>query len=117
MLRLLCRVCFAAACADAVAAGPQPGDAAGLPERGEELDFDAWQALQLPMALCTACAACGAGVRTCVLLLLICCADVSSYQCAPQVDVLLRASLQYRKGEHCILPKQVLSGWCCSLYR
>lgn len=49
--------------ADAAAAGPQPGDAAGPAERGEDLDFDTWQALQLPMALCTACAACGAGVR------------------------------------------------------
>lgn len=47
----------------AAAAGPQPGDAAGPAERGEDLDFDGWQALQLPMALCTACAACGAGVR------------------------------------------------------
>jgi hypothetical protein len=55
-----CCICTADVVA---AAGPQPGDAAGLAERGEDLDFDGWQALQLPMALCTACAACGAGVR------------------------------------------------------
>ena len=50
--------------ADAAAGGPQPGDAAaGGGCSGEDLDFDRWQALELPMALCTACAACGAGVR------------------------------------------------------
>lgn len=42
--------------------GPLPGDAANSCS-GEELDFDRWLSLELPMALCTACACCGAGVR------------------------------------------------------
>lgn len=52
--------------ADTASGGPQPGDAATAAAEGgrggEDLDFDRWQALGLPMALCTACAACGAGV-------------------------------------------------------
>jgi len=46
--------------------GPKPGDAAQSANGasgGDDLDFDRWQSLGLPMALCTACACCGAGVR------------------------------------------------------
>lgn len=46
----------------AVQNGNLPGDAANSCS-GDELDFDKWLSLDLPMALCTACACCGAGVR------------------------------------------------------
>lgn len=71
----------------AVAAGPQPGDAAASVGQGEDLDFDNWQALELPMALCTACAACGAGVRRAHLV------DAS-------VDGGLLLELYSREGAH-----------------
>ena len=47
----------------ALEGGPLPGDPAAAAadiSRGEDLDFDRWQSLGLPMALCTSCAACGA---------------------------------------------------------